>query len=801
VTVRNLESFFRPDRVAVLGAPRTAGQRQLFSNLAASLPADRRVIVGAAADDWHCIDADHAGIQVDLAVAFDGRLLRPDMLAWLSGRGCRGLVWATDVPVSREARLAARNVGLRVLGARSAGVAAPGHGFNGCAYVPSPAAGRLALVAQSRTIAAAALDWARGRNLGFSWLAVSGAEADVDVADLLDYAAVDPATSGVVVQLAHVADGRQFMSAARAAARVKPVAILQTRAADAVLKDGVGPDPVRSAAFARAGLVECEKLSGLFESLEALDRLSALGNARVVVVSNGAGLCALAVNALSRHGIVLPDVASALQSELRRRLPLARFIGGAVDVGSLPPDKIVAAVNLLIEHGVADAVLLVHSPEPGQPHEDVARAISESPHAARVLTVWLGLATARQARVISASRGVATFPSLDDAAYALATLHRHRRTQELLTQTPPLWEGHTVRQRRVDAILARLGAAGGDESKRAQAVLALLAEYGVGRAAGLRRSGPGIRVAIRRHAEFGTYLSVQAQAGLVEVPAAYGFPPLDGLLARRLLEAAGLQWAEPNPSMELLRLSLALLRLANLAIEQPRIASLQVCVLASPDETQCRLAEASAQVDDDPPPERRRLALAPYPNALSHSLRAADGRVCWIRAIRPEDEPAFIRMLESTDPDAIRLRFFHAIRHFSHTMAARLTQVDYDRELGLIALAGDEPGGDAVGLAHLIADADGTQAEFAILVHQSQRGAGLGRHLMENLLDFAAARGIKTVYGDVLAENRPMLALCRALGFTIRLNPGDPSSQRVEIDPARFKRDAQEAYLLGAPLR
>ncbi len=800
MTVRNLDVFFRPGIVAVLGEPRTPGQRQLFSNIAASLSPQRRVLVGAEADGWRRVDTADAVDRADLAVGFDGRQLRPQVLTQLASRGCRGLISATDVPVSRDALVAARAVGLRILGARSAGIAAPAGGFNGCAYAAALKRGHLALIAQSRTVAAAALDWAQGRNLGFSWLAVTGAEADVSIADLLDYAAVDPATRGVVVQLGRVADGRRFMSAARAVARAKPVTILQTRTANARDAAGRGPDPVCSAAFARAGLVECETLSGLFDSLEALERLGTLGNARVVVVSNGAGLCALAVDALLRHGITLADVAEALRSELRDRLPLARFIGDAVDVGTLPPQEIATVVSLLIERGVADAVLLVHSPEPGQPHEAVAQAISESPQISKILTVWLGLATARQARAFCAARGVATFASLDDAAYALATLRRHRWTQELLTQTPPLWEGHVLRQERVDAILVQLAKAD-DKSKHTRAALALLAEYGVGRAAGTRRTGTGIRVAIQRHPEFGTYLSVQAEAGSIEVPIAYGFPPLDGLLTCRLLEAAGFHWSEPDAGGDLQRLSLALLRLANLAVEQPSIAALRVTLFASPEEARCRLAEVFALIDGNPPPDRKRLALAPYPVALSHEARLADGKIFHIRAIRPEDEPAFIRMLEGTDPDAIRLRFFQTLRYFSHAMAARLTQVDYDRELGLVAKTGDSSGADIVGLAHLIADADGVQAEYAILVHQSQRGAGLGRHLMECLLAFAAARGIKTVYGEVLAENHSMLALCRSLGFNIRPDPDEPQCKRVEIDPAKLKLDPQEAFLLGAPLR
>jgi acyl-CoA synthetase (NDP forming)/RimJ/RimL family protein N-acetyltransferase len=787
VTARNIDVFLRPATVVVLGPARTAGQQQLFANLEASVAPERRVLVGAEAAGWRT--AAEAVEPAELAVAFDGRLLRPETLAQLAAGGCRGLIWATDVPVAPDCLTAARAANLRILGARSAGTASPDSGFNASAYAPSPAGGRLALIAQSRTVAAAALDWARGRNLGFAWIATTGAEADVDIADLLDHAAVDPAVRGVAVQLGRIVDGRRFMSAARAAARAKPVAVLQTRATGA--RHGVGPDPVRSAAFARAGLVKCDTLSGLFDALTAVERMAALSEARVIVLGNGAGVCALGVDALLRHGVPLSNPSEDVSAELCARLPLARIVEGAVDVGTLPPDEIAATAAWLIEREVADAVLLVHSPEPGQPHQAVAEAVARSRSAARMLTVWLGLATARDARAYCAAHGVPTFAAPDEAAQALSTLRRHRLNQELLTQTPLLAEAHTLRARQVEAALRTL-AETAEPAARDSAALKLLEAYGVGSDGRERDGAVAIHAGFDRHPQMGAYLFLRVAAEPAQLPTAYGFPPLDGLLARRLLEAVGLEWAGDADHGALPRLLLALLRLSDLAVEQAQLQSLTLRVAASADGARCWISDVSAVVDPAPPPERRRLALAPYPSALTHVAQLGGGTAYRVRAVRPEDEPAMIRMLESIEPDAIRMRFFRTIRHFSHAMAARLTQVDYDRELGLVALPEHATEGtsdaDVVAVAHLLAEPDGTRAEYAILVHQKHGGIGLGRHLMECLLDFAAQHGIQSVYGEVLTENRPMLGLCRALGFSIRPDPDEPECRRVEIDPRSFRR-------------
>ncbi len=151
-----------------------------------------------------------------------------------------------------------------------------------------------------------------------------------------------------------------------------------------------------------------------------------------------------------------------------------------------------------------------------------------------------------------------------------------------------------------------------------------------------------------------------------------------------------------------------------------------------------------------------------------------------VRAVRPSDEPAVIALIARLDPEEIRLRFFHYIRHFTHDMAARLTQADYDRELTLVATPeqADEP---VIATATLVSDPDGREAEFAVLVHHDYARLGLGRHMLSRLLVHARQQGIGTVYGEVLTENQAMLALARKLGFSVHREPDDPGCMRVEI--------------------
>jgi acetyltransferase len=132
------------------------------------------------------------------------------------------------------------------------------------------------------------------------------------------------------------------------------------------------------------------------------------------------------------------------------------------------------------------------------------------------------------------------------------------------------------------------------------------------------------------------------------------------------------------------------------------------------------------------------------------------------------------------DPQAVRLRFFCHIRHFTHAMAARMTQVDYDRELSLAAFA-DRAGHDMVGMATLIGDANADTGEFALQVRADFGRCGLGTHLLQRLIEQGRRQGLRLLYGDVLNENVPMLRLADRLGFERRAHPDEPECLRVEL--------------------
>ncbi|MFP5306404.1 MAG: GCN5 family acetyltransferase, partial [Gammaproteobacteria bacterium] len=318
MSIRNLDDLFHPQRVAVVGEPQDVPGAELLMRLDA-LPRERRALLHARRRDWHTAGRVEALGACELAIVLDPAQLDAACVGALAAHGCRGLIWLADAPVPLEVLRAGRSHTLRVLGPHSSG-AAHARGITASAW-SLPGAGTTALIAQSRSIAAAALDWAAGHALGFSWVAVTGGEADVDVGDLLDYAALDPQTRAVVLQLSQIRSARKFVSAARACARAKPVVVLQTPSFASA--EGLPQDPVLSAAFSRAGLVEVDRVTALFSALAALDRVGEAATGRIAVIGTGAGVCQLAYASLLREQLTPATPGDAARERIRAHVPEA----------------------------------------------------------------------------------------------------------------------------------------------------------------------------------------------------------------------------------------------------------------------------------------------------------------------------------------------------------------------------------------------------------------------------------------------------------------------------------------------
>ncbi len=267
---------------------------------------------------------------------------------------------------------------------------------------------------------------------------------------------------------------------------------------------------------------------------------------------------------------------------------------------------------------------------------------------------------------------------------------------------------------------------------------------------------------------------------------AMSLTPLDLKLATDLIQSTRiyklLKGFRDKPPVDLHGLALCLVRLSSLAVQHRAIRELDINPLLIDDEGMIAL-DARIKVEDPAIHPPVPCAIRPYPIQWEKTYKLADGSEAFVRPIRPEDERFYAMYMDRMDPEDIRLRMFMPVREFSHEFLARMTQIDYAREMAFIALRSDGAGDqESLGVARFFADPDYEKGEYAVLVRSDLKGLGLGWILMQHLISYAKSEGLKELYGSVLCENTNMLKMCRELGFSVKRNPEDEMVYTVTLD-------------------
>ncbi len=824
MTIRNLESLFEPGSVALIGA--TADEGKLGHIVARNLltagfagpvwfvnPNRRRVLDQTV----YASVADLPGTP-DLAVIATPPETVPGIVDELGRVGTRAaIVVSTRFPdgddegaTLRQQMLdASRPWLLRLLGPSSLGIAVPGIGLNASFGHLNPRPGELAFVAQSGTVVSSVVDWTQAWNIGFSHLVSLGDAADVDCGDLLDYLADRKETGAILLYVERVASPRKFMSAARAAARMKPVVVVKAgrrpgpasppvRATEAGMV--VDPDAVFGAAFRRAGLLRVDELGELFGAAEILGRFQKVRGEQACIVTNSGGIALMATDELAarrgRLAQLSPDSARALAETLTATGSELNPIdlGGDADVG-----RYSRALEIVLADPAVDATLVLHCPTAVTAGEDLAAWLAgsrEPTNPPMLLTSFVGETSVGEARAICAEAGIPSFGTPEEAVQGLMYLVNHRRNQLALMETPPSIPRLFVQdmdeaRRIIDGVLAD-----GRQWLDAAEARSLLRAYGVPVATGAAADGDRepaagaleLLVGAAVDGVFGPVIVFGRGGVAAELTpdVAIGLPPMNMRLARDMMERTQVyrqltdERNEAGADPE--ALGLVILQVAQLVSDFAEIVDLEINPLLAAGDTVTAL-DARVRVIAADRPAGDRLAILPYPKTLEEEFTLADGRTFLLRPIVPEDEPALLEAFDELTQEEIRLRFHSPIKVLTHMMAARFTQLDYDREMALVLTEPGTPGKTPVyGVVRLHIDPDHEHGDFAILVQHSMTGHGLGTHMMERIIDYARQRGLKEIGGDVLNENKVMLGLARKLGFKVKHKLEDRGVRRVVLE-------------------
>ncbi|MEO5341718.1 MAG: bifunctional acetate--CoA ligase family protein/GNAT family N-acetyltransferase [Gammaproteobacteria bacterium SHHR-1] len=262
-------------------------------------------------------------------------------------------------------------------------------------------------------------------------------------------------------------------------------------------------------------------------------------------------------------------------------------------------------------------------------------------------------------------------------------------------------------------------------------------------------------------------------------------PPLNEYLSKQLISgtrmAQFLRKFRNFPEANLAPLVEVLQRISEMACELPEIREMDINPLLV-DEQGVIALDARIRVGPPKTSTSRydHMAIHPYPPELESTWQLPDGSNVVIRPIRPEDAGCEKQFVENLSAESRYFRFMQSLDKLSPLMLARFTQIDYDREMALIAIINeDTPQARILGVVRYVSNSDRHSCEFALTVGDEWQRQGIGRHLLQRLMFVARDRGIEVMEGEVLSNNSKMLRMCQKLGFRIVHNSDEPDVVEV----------------------
>jgi len=462
VSIRNLDVFFNPKRIAVIGASEDPGSAGYFILRNMIGKGFRGVVypVNPLSESIQGVEAyksiseiPHA---VDLAI-----IARPieEVLGTLEECGRKGVkgvsivypdfelcVKDSDLFSSQIKQLSSR-YDLRVLGPNTLGFIRPGISLNASLFPKMPKSGSIAFISQSATLTTALLDRAIDKNFGFSYIISVGAKVDLGFSDLIDFLGVDPKTKAIILYLEHIARGRKFMTAVRSFARSKPIVVVKSGKFDisaqvALTHSGVlaGEDKVYDAVFKRAGAVRIDELLDLFYLAETLAQEKRPKGKRLAIITNADAPSIIAADTLLKLEGELSVLGEDTVLNLSRLLPSVRQVRNPVNLlSAASPADYRMAVEICLRDTNVDGLLVIHVPSFGTRQEETAEAIVSARNVNRdvpLFTVWMGGELVHSAREFLNRKAMPTFVTPEQAVRSFIYLYRYDYNLQLLQETP-----------------------------------------------------------------------------------------------------------------------------------------------------------------------------------------------------------------------------------------------------------------------------------------------------------------------------------------------------------------------------
>ncbi|WP_306478258.1 GNAT family N-acetyltransferase [Methyloversatilis sp.] len=887
-----LKSMFEPQSVAIVGAS------ERHDSIGAVLI--RNMLDARYNGALHAINPKHDSVQgvpcvarlddlrkrPDLAVICTPAATVPGLIEECGRAGIKSAVVISSgfaecgpagVELERRTRIAAKRSGVRIIGPNCLGLMRPAIGLNATFARAAGIPGSIGLISQSGAICTALLDWAQTNGVGFSTVVSLGASIDLDFGEILDYMIADPRTESIFMYIEGIRDARRFMSAVRAAARVKPVLAIKvgrhpagSKAVASHTGAMVGSDDVFDAALRRAGVVRLANMGQMFSAANALFTGFKPSGKRLAVVTNGGGPGVMAADRAADLGIELAALSPETMAALNGALPPTWSHANPIDlIGDADATRYGAAIKAVLADPGVDGVLTLLTPQAMTQPTAVAEKVIEIAATAHkpLMTCWMGGEQVRAARALFEAAHMPSFRSPEPAVELFHHISSYYQNQQLLRHAPAslaqdldppsvesarlvietaLSERRTVlTEMESKALLAafRIPIAQTVVARSATEAMVYAEEMGLPVAmkidspdithksdvGGVRlhvdnlravrdcwqelmaevgRRKPDARltgvsiepmvtkpnarelfVGVVHDDVFGPVISFGHGGTRIEVlrDRAVTLPPINVELARDAIQrtrvSAMLGEFRGMPAIDMDALERVLIRVSEMVCELPWIREMDINPLLV-DESGCVAVDARIILADVLPTATpySHMAIHPYPARLEHVVNLPNGARAIIRPIRPEDSDREADFVRALSPETRYLRFMSTIKELPGPLLARLTQIDYDREMALVAITGDGDREEQIGVCRYVVNPDGESCEFAIVVADAWQRQGLARTMMNLLIEAARERGLKVMEGVFLANNERMLRFVQSLGFHINRDPEDSSLFNGELD-------------------
>jgi acetyltransferase len=817
MTVKNVEQLLQPHSIAVIGAsnqpnrPGNAVMRNLlqgqFDGPIMPVTPHYKSVNGVLA--YRSID--ELPIVPDLAIICTRATRVPAIILQLGRKGTRNaiviaagldnLFTAQGTNLQEQMLAIAKEWGVRILGPDSLGIIIPHLGLNASYAHINALPGKIAVVSQSSAVCVTLLDWASRRRIGFSQLISLGEGIDIDFDEILDYLGRDAKTSAILLYIDAIHDGRAFMSAARAASFNKPILVIKagiysesSALTSRLPAEKRGEDAVYDAAFRRAGMLRVGDLRELLAAVETLANGKPIYSEQLVIIANGNGPSAMAVDALLQRGGRLATLDEKVIAQLK---PLIHSGGRATNpinlLGDASPETYQQVLQVLLQSNSVDNILIMQAPSALTLGEVYADAVINtythySGRKPNIFANWMGEDAAQNARLRFSDASIASFRTPEGAVGAFMHMVQYRRNQKLLSETPESISDKVPYQpQQAQKIIAQVLAESRTQLTRDEAI-ALLNDYGINTYTEVenvpavinhpqRKGAHPLRIQVQSDPVFGPVILLGEAAShwSVRRNAVVALPPLNMALARYMviqaLAEGKIRERELYVPLDMPALCLLLTQISQIVIDHSSLHSLLINpVLVAGDDIRVLDVSLEVRAEKNVYP----LAIRPYPKELEEPFILRDQREVLLRPIRPEDE-GNLQIFDSSQSKEDRYkRYFAELPQFSHEQMARLTQIDYAREMAFIAVMNNSQQQEEIlGVVRVQIDPDNTQAEFAMAVRSELKGIGLGGRLLQKMIDYCRSQGTQQLTGCTMLENAGMANLARKLGFTVRYNRDD----------------------------